>query len=551
MSETTYDALVIGSGAAGCFAVKELTDQGLKVLLLEAGPEIGPKDFDPSKKKMPTSSVNVWERAVATLKGQPVQARAMFFSGRFGRFFVNDFKNPYTTPRGEPFLWIRGRQAGGRLHSFGRVLLRWTDDDFKMASRRGYGADWPICYDDVSPFYEEVESYLGLYGNADGVETLPDSVYARPAKLTPGEQLFKRSVEDRWPDRRVVSWRYYLAEPERVPRPLRMALQSGQLSVRYNAVVRRVVADDQSGRAVGAEFVDSSSGRVEIVRAASVVLCASPIESVRLMLNSSSSRHPNGLGNSSGTLGRYFMDQLPCIMAGTFPKAQGWAPDDSAPEDPFYGVTGGVFIPRFLGKDGKQSGLFSYQGSVGRMVAPPDGPARMSFFGFGPMLPHADNRVTLDPSKKDAWGIPVPHIRCVLHDEEKAFLREQQTTLVDLVREVGGEPEFVGSPLGLTEMGRGAFPDEGLFNRLLFRTFFGQTMKMGAAIHESGGARMGQDRASSVLDGWNRSWDVPNLVVSDASSFVGSGTVGTTLTIMALTVRACRRLADDLKAGRI
>ena len=551
MPETTYDALVIGSGAAGSFAVKELTDQGLRVLLLEAGPEIGPKDFDPSKKKVSMSSVNVWERAIATLKGQPVQARAMFFSGRFGRFFVNDFKNPYTTPRGEPFLWIRGRQAGGRLHSFGRVLLRWTDDDFKMASRYGRGVDWPISYDDVSPYYEEVESHLGIYGNEDGVDTLPDSIYAHPAKLTPGEQVFKHAVEDRWSDRRVVSWRYYVAEPERVPRPLRTALESGRLSVRYNAVARRVVTDDLTGRAIGAEFVDRLTGKVETVRAASVVLCASPIESIRLMLNSASNSHPDGLGNSSGTLGRYFMDQLPCIMAGSFPKVRGWAPDDSSPEDPFYGVTGGVFIPRFLGRDGKQSGLFNYQGTVGRMVTASDGPARLSFFGFGPMLPHADNRVTLNPRRKDAWGIPVPHIRCVLHEEEKSLLRDQQTTIVDLVREVGGEPEFVGSPLGLTEMGRGAFPDESLFNRLMFKMFFGRTMMMGAAIHESGGARMGNDRASSVLDGWNRSWDVPNLVVSDASAFAGSGAVGTTLTIMALTVRACRRLAEDLKAGRL
>lgn len=550
MPETTYDALVIGSGAAGSFAVKELTDQGLRVLLLEAGPEIGPKDFNP-KKKVVASSVNVWERAIATLKGQPVQSRAMFFSGRFGRFFVNDFKNPYTTPRGEPFLWIRGRQAGGRLHSFGRVLLRWTDDDFKMASRRGCGVDWPICYDDISPYYEEVESYLGLYGNQDGVDTLPDSVYAHPAKLTPGEQAFKSAVEDRWSDRRVVSWRYYVAEPERVPRPLRMALASGRLDVRYNAVVRRITTDDATGRASGAEFVDRLTGKPESVRAASVVVCASPIESIRLMLNSASSRHPNGLGNSSGMLGRYFMDQLPCIMAGTFPKVRGWALDDSAPEDPFYGTTGGVFVPRFLGRDGEQNGLFNYQGSIGRMVSAPDGPARLSFFGFGPMLPHADNRVTLNPRRKDAWGIPVPHIRCVMHETEKAWLRDQQKTIIDMVYEIGGEPEFVGSPLGLTEMGRGAFLDESLFDRLMFRMFFGRTMMMGAAIHESGGVRMGGDRVSSILDGWNRSWDVPNLVVSDASSFAGSGAVGTTLTIMALTVRACRRLADDFRAGRL
>lgn len=551
MQEISYDAVVIGSGAAGSFAVKELTDQGLSVLLLEAGPEVTPKDFNPSRKTTGTSSVNIWERAIATLKGQPIQARAMFFSGRFGRFFVNDFKNPYTTPRGEPFLWIRGRQAGGRLHSFGRVLLRWTDDDFKGASRRNLGADWPISYDDVAPYYAEVESNLGIYGNEDGVDTLPDSVYARPAKLTPGEQAFKQEVEGRWPDRRVVSWRYYVAEPERVPRPLRTALASGRLTVRYNAVVRRITTDDATGRATGAEFVDRITGKTEAVRAASVVLCASPIESIRLMLNSASARHPTGLGNSSGTLGRYFMDQLPCIMAGTFPKVRGWAPDDSAPEDPFYGVTGGIFIPRFVARDGGTSGLFNYQGSVGRMITDNDGPARLSFFGFGPMLPHADNRVTLDPRKKDAWGIPVPHIRCVMHEEEKSMLREQQKTIVDLVREVGGEPEFVGSPLGLTEMGRGAFPDENRFNRLMFRTFFGQTMMMGASIHESGGARMGDDRSTSVLDAWNRSWDVPNLVVSDASAFASSGAVGTTLTIMALTVRACRRLAEDYKAGRL
>src|SRR5579863_8383831 len=311
--QTSCDALVIGSGAAGSFAVKELTAQGLSVLLLEAGPAVGPKDFDPSRKTRPAAGINLWERARATIAGQHVQARAVFFSERLGRFFVNDRKNPYTTPPDAPFLWIRGRQSGGRLHSFGRVLLRWTDDDFKCRSRTGKGVDWPISYDELAPYYAEVETCLGLYGNVDHVAALPDGVYARPAKLTPAEQQFKEAVERGWPERRVVSWRYVAPEPERTPRPLREAQASGRLTIRHDAVVRRITTDDATGLATGAEFINRISGARETVRAAAVVLCASPIESIRLLLNSASARHPHGLGNRSGVLGRYFMDQLPCL----------------------------------------------------------------------------------------------------------------------------------------------------------------------------------------------------------------------------------------------
>jgi choline dehydrogenase-like flavoprotein len=542
MFQTIFDALVIGSGAAGSFAAKELTAQGLSVLLLEAGPAIGEKDFDPTRKKLPASSINIWERARATLKGQPIQARAAFFTERFSHFFVNDRRNPYTTPKDAPFLWIRGRQSGGRLHSFGRVLLRWTDDDFKIRTQTGKGVDWPISYNELAPFYAEVESYLGLYGNEDRVSTLPDGVYARPAKLTPAEEVFKREVEQRWPDRHIVSWRYIAPDAARTPRPLRDALATGRLTVRHDAVVRKITTDEKGGRATGAEFIDRVTGKVETVRAAIVVLSASPIESVRLLLNSASVRHPQGLGNSSGTLGRYFMDQLPCLAFGTFPKARGWALDDSAPADPFYNPSGGIFIPRFdAGSPAR--GDFNYQGSVGRAPAPDDAPARLAFFGFGRMLPYADNRITLDPRRKDAWKIPVPHIRCAMHEEEHALLRRQQQTMIETVRGVGGELEFIGSPNGLVEMGRGAFPDADPLSRVMFRKWFSKTMCMGAAIHETGGARMGTSSSDSVLNPFNQSWDVPNLIVTDASAFPGSGIAGTTLTVMALTIRACRNLA--------
>lgn len=546
MTEIIYDALVIGSSAAGSFAAKELTAQGLSVLLLEAGPDVGPKDFDPTRKKPPASSINIWERARATVKGQPIQARAAFFTERFSHFFVNDRKNPYTTPRNEPFLWIRGRQSGGRLHSFGRVLLRWTDEDFKIHSNTGKGVDWPISYKEIAPYYEEVESYLGLYGNRDDASTLPDGIYSKPASLTPAEYVFKEAVEGRWPDRRVVSWRYIAPDAERTPRPLKEAKASGRLTIRYDAIVRRITTDDQSGRATGAEFTDRTTSAISTVRAATVVLAASPIESVRLLLNSASARHPGGLGNSSGTLGRYFMDQLPCLAFGSFSGAKGWAHDPSAPVDPFYNPSGGIFIPRF-GEADQGRGDFDYQGSVGRAPVADTEDSRLSFFGFGRMLPYADNRITLHPTRKDAWNVAVPHIRCVMQEEEKALLKRQEETLIRMIEEVGGDLEFIGSPPGLKEMGKGAFPEASAFSRFMFRTWFRKTMCMGAAIHETGGARMGETPEASVLNPYNQLWDAPNVIVTDASAFPGSGIAGTTLTVMALTIRACRNLSSQMK----
>ena len=551
MPNIVCDVMVIGAGPSGSFAARELTAQGLKVVLLEAGPEIGPKDFDVAR-SAGGSAINLWERAKATLRGQAVQARAVFFNSRLRHLFVSDRKNPYTTPPDAPFVWIRGRQAGGRTHTFGRVLLRWTDDDFKINTRTGRGVDWPISYDEIAPFYDEVEQYLGLYGQADGIPTLPDGIYAHEAKLTAAESLFKNDVEAKWPERRVTSWRYIGHEPTRILRPLREAVASGNLDIRYNTIARRITTDAATGRATGAEVIDASTGEVTTVTARAVVLCASPIESVRLLLNSATPQQPNGLANSSGTLGRYFMDQLPSIASGTFPKAKGWSTADPSPGDPFYQPTGGIFIPRFIGGDGVTAGSdFDFQGTIGRTQVADGADASLSFFGFGLMLPDRDNRITLDPKRHDAWNIPVPHIRCEIGEADKATLERQLEALTEIVEGVGGELQFIGSPLGLEEKGQGAYPDADPFSRFMFRRMFSRTMVMGAAIHEAGGARMGGSPSDSVLNAFNQSWDVPNLYVTDASAFAGSGVAGTTLTIMALTVRACRRLAEQLRDGRV
>jgi choline dehydrogenase-like flavoprotein len=480
-----------------------------------------------------------------------VQARAAFYDARMRHLFANDRANPYVTPPDAPFVWIRAHQAGGRTHTFGRVLLRWTDDDFKGHSRTGKGVDWPIDYADLVPFYEEVERSLGIYGQVDDVPTLPDSVYAHRAELTPAETVFKQHLEAKWPERKAVTWRYIGPEPTRVLKPLRDALGSGNLDIRYNTVARRVLTDKSGKRAIGVEAFDTRTREVQMLRARSVVLCASPVESIRLLLNSAAPDHPAGLGNSSGTLGAYFMDQLPCVAAGTFPPTSGWAAADSAPSDPFYGPSGGVYVPRFIDKDGKSAANeFAYQGSIGRRPSPTDRPSRHSWFGYGAMLPDANNRITLDKRRKDAWGMPIPRIVCKMGASDEQTLRRELDALAEMIEGTGGELEFIGSPLGLVEKGRGAYPDADPVSRLAFRALFKKTMVMGAAIHEAGGARMGEESSRSVLNRWNQVWDVPNLLVTDASAFASSGVSGTTLTIMAMTIRACRNLAGDLKAGR-
>ncbi|WP_176084756.1 GMC family oxidoreductase [Martelella sp. HB161492] len=551
MNETRFDAMVIGSGAAGSFAAQELTAQGLKVVLVEAGPEIGPKDLDPDKAKEPPDPINFWERARATVKGQHIQSRAAFFSESMAHLFVNDRQNNYTTPADAPFHWIRGRQAGGRLHTFGRVLMRWSDDDFRLHSRSGDGVDWPVSYDEIAPFYSEVERTLGVYGNPDGVPTQPDGDFAGPAKITPAEESFKLRVEGKWPGRRVTSWRYMAPDPSRIAKPMQKALASGNLTVLYNQIASRILTDAETGLATGAELIDRHDKSRRTIRAAAVVLCASPIESLRLLLNSASTEHPAGLANGSGLLGRYFMDQLPCIASGEYPDMTGFSGDDSLPPDPFYAPLSGVFIPRFVGENGYATNRFDYQISVGRKPVAASAPARLDFFGFGMMMPSPDNHITINARRRDAFGIPIAHITCRMSEADRALLKQQIATLEEIVTGVGGRLEFVGSPLGLKETGRGAYPDLPLFYRLMFRLMFKRTVTMGSAIHESGGARMGEDPKTSVLNRWNQSWDVKNLFVTDASAFPTCGVAGTTLTVMALTLRACRHLGEELRAGRL
>ncbi|MGP3533244.1 GMC oxidoreductase [Microbacterium sp. RD1] len=549
----TFDVLVIGSGAAGSIAVKELTERGLEVLLLEAGRDITEADFVPQPETAPAAmSIGLGGRLRAALAGQPVQSRRAMFKAEGSPFLVNDLQQPYATEGGD-FLWIRGRQLGGRLHSYGRMLLRSSDHDFKAASLDGHGDDWPISYADVEPYYDRVEEFLGIYGTSEHIDNLPDGKYRGPSLLTTAETEFRDTVEARWPDRRVVPWRYAAPNLHRVPLGIVAARATGRLTTRTDAVVTRITVDPATGRADGAVYVDRLTRAEHRVRADVVMLCASTIESVRLLLNSGSSRHPDGLANSSGLVGRYFMDQTPSLLFGDDPAHPGFETIDPAPADPYYAPTGGVYIPRFSNLDGVIDPGFArgwaVQGTVGRLPVPDGHPGTVGLMAFGEMLAYRDNRVSLHTWRKDAWGVPIPRIRLAVTDNERALMRAQVSGLREMAEANGYSVNFAGSSLGLDS--RKVWPDADPISRAIFVLAFKKSLAMGAAIHECGGARMGSDPATSVLNEHNQAWDVPNLFITDASSYVSNGAVGPTLTIMALTARACEFIAREHSTGSI
>ena len=353
MPEKKYDAIVVGSGATGGFAAKELAERGLEVLVLEAGPYLKEKWFHtPAHMK----AVGSLSRVVAGLKGQHNQARGSWFSPENAFLFVNDRKNPYTFPRGAYYLWLRGRNVGGRFLSWGRVAVRMSDYDFKAASHDGFGEDWPICYEDLVPYYDQVEEFLGIIGTSDGIPNLPDGKYVKTAGLSRLERQLKEKVESTWPERKVVPWRYAAAEAtptdetgeNRTSSPLLAAQRTGRMELKPNAIAKQLDIDPNTGRATGVTYVDATTKRSHQVSANVVVICASTIETIRLLLNSACAKHPNGVGNASGTLGRYFIDQCPCLVFGTVPGNDGWElVDGTSPEDNH----GGAYIPRFQNLD--------------------------------------------------------------------------------------------------------------------------------------------------------------------------------------------------------
>lgn len=551
MPEKKYDAIVVGSGATGGVAAKELAERGLEVLVLEAGPYLKEEWFHRGGGH--DGSMISMSRARFMLNGQHNQARYSLFSPEKAFLFVNDRKNPYTYPFGDYYLWVRGRNVGGRFLSWGRVSVRMSDYDFKAASRDGYGQDWPISYKDLVPYYEHVEKSIGIVGTSDGIANLPDGKYVKRAGLSSLERQLKEKVESTWPERHVIPWRYAVAEAtptdetgqNRTSLPLADAQRTGRMELKPNAVVKQVDIDANTGEATGVTYVDAVTKQSHQVSANVVVICASTIESIRLLLNSACAKHPDGLGNSSGLLGRYFIDQCPCMVFGTVPGQYGWElVDGTTPED----NDGGAYIPRFQNLDSvthpKFKRGFNIQGIAGRPWVPEGSRAVWGFMGQGEMLPHVENTITLDRRRRDAWGIPAPRITVRMTENERELMLCEVNTIMEMAKLMGWEMDFAACALGIMNDGQ-LLPFGTPLERAMFRMAYKRTVGLGASIHECGGARMGDDPATSVLNAHNQLWDAQNVFVTDSSCFVSGGTCGPTLTTMALTARACEHIAKN------
>ena len=505
MANDQLDAIVVGSGATGGWAAKELTERGLRVALLEAGPMLFGEDAEVPVTGGPAR--------------QPVQERCSAYDAEKAPLFVDDVDNPYSHPPDQPYDWIRSRQVGGRLLLWDRICLRMSDHQLKAASRDGVGDDWPISYEDLRPHYDRVERFLEVTGAAAGFANVPDGEFVPPPPLSAGERHFKRLIEERWPERPVTDARTAQAPPEA---SLNAAMRTGRLSLLPNSVVSRVLT--QGGRAKGVAYFDRGSGQEREIAAGAVFLCASTIESTRLLLNSATDSHPDGLGNSSGVLGHYLMDHIFGIGLDGFaaPVARD-APDPSS---------FGCFIPSFRNAGQAEDLGFVRGYGIGLQIYPREAGLKMRLknrgraYGgwfwmraFGEVLATRDNRVTLDAEKVDAWGIPIARIECRYGDNERKMAADQLDRVQEIAEATGLQPKRVHSELN----------------------------SPGLSVHEVGTARMGADPETSVLDPFNRSWEVEGLLVTDGSCFVSSGFQNPTLTMMAITGRACEHYVERLK----
>ncbi|WP_437926538.1 GMC family oxidoreductase [Sorangium sp. So ce291] len=519
---------MVGSGATGGWAAKELGESGLDVLVLDAG-------------RKPHLSTYIKDRRAyqATLKRklerQPVQSKHGGYRTA-PSFFVDDRENPYTTPNDKPFYWIRGRQVGGRSLTWGGVALRLSDYEFKAASRDGFGIDWPISHADLDAYYGKVERFHGVRGRRDRLPQLPDGCFNPPPRLSEGELLFKDAVTRRWRDRAVINSRAIPGAPlphdgvltkwpafSSVGSTLAAALRTGRTTVRPDAIACHILVDGDTGKAKGVRFIDRKTHRVHEAFGRVIVLCASTIETTRLMLNSADRLHPNGLGNSSGLLGKCLMDHPTVRLFGTVPHRR------RGKRQSKFGGPNAIYIPRFRNINQRENDFIRGYGIWGAVDRDLDflrlgaDVVPFAFWASLEMLANSKNQVTLDKGVNDAWGIPVARIECSYSDNELKMIQDAQDSLREMAEQAGFEPA-------------------------LDRT--GSTPP-GLWVHEVGTAPMGTDPRTSVLNPFNQCWDVRNLFVTDGACWVSGGCQNPTLTMMAITARACDVIVRQLKRGEL
>ena len=555
-----YDAIVVGSGMTGGWAAKELTELGLRTLVLDAGRPIVPnKDYREHTPPWEMPFRGLGDRQTVARR-QAVQRNSVTFDEMSHQFWVDDVDNPYSTPANKAFHWLRARQVGGKSIIWGRQVYRWSNLDFEANLRDGIGVDWPIRYADIATWYDLVDRFIGVSGQAEGLAHLPDGPFLPPMAMNCVESHVRDRMASKFGRDRVLTMGRVAILTERhngraachycgpchrgcvtrsyfssVNATLPAAEATGRLTLLPYSIARHLVYDEQANRVTGVLVVDARTRETREYTARLVFLCASALESARILLNSATSRHPDGLANSSGQVGRNIMDHIKWGGAsGTF---DGWSDRQTIGQRP-----NGVYVPRFRNVTARHPDFirgYGFQGGAGRagweakarargiglafkesLTRP--GPWTMSFGGFGEMLPNPANRATLHPTLVDAWGIPTLHIEAAWSDNELAIHRDMNVTAAELL-EAAGAKDIRPDARGPSTPGN--------------------------TNHEMGTARMGRDPKTSVLNGWNQTWDVPNVFVTDGACMASSGNQNPSLTYMALTARACHYAVDAMKRG--
>ena len=549
MPPIEFDAIVVGSGISGGWAAKELTERGLRTIVLEAGRPIDAAvDY---VEHVPPHELRY--RGMGDRKRieryQPIQRRTGACNEYSGKFFVNDLDNPYSFPEDKPFYWIRGRHVGGRSVMWGRCVFRWSDLDYTANAREGIGIDWPIRYAEMAPWWSHVERFVGVQGRRENLAHLPDGEFLKPWPMNVAEQKARDTLLQKFGGERLITnMRLAVLSENHLGRAkchlcghcergcvtmsyfsslnstLPAARKTGRLTLRPFSIVHSVIYDPATRKARGVRVVDSNTRKVFDVYAKVIFLNASALESARILLNSATEEFPTGLGNSSGELGHNVMDH---IMGGGATATLPWARDrreiGNRPD--------AIYVPRFRNVKTKHPDFlrgYGFEGRAeragwGRGADMPGfgaafkksligdlGPWEMTLYGFGEMLPRHENRIEIDPHLVDAWGIPALRVTCAYGENEKKLLDDMVVSASEMFEAMGAtdiRPIKDDNPPGLV-------------------------------IHEMGTARMGRDPRTSVLNSHNQMWDARNVFITDGACMTSSANQNPSITYMALTARA-------------
>jgi choline dehydrogenase-like flavoprotein len=561
----TYDAIVVGSGISGGWAAKELCEKGLKVLVVERGRNVEHlKDY-------PTANNHIWQLAhrnrltLSAYDESPTQRKVEYaFNELSGHFFIKDSDHPYIQEK--PFDWVRGYQVGGKSLLWARWVQRWSDLDFEANVKEGIGVDWPIRYKDIASWYSYVEKFVGITGTKEGIPHLPDGEFLPPMELNCVEKHFKDQLKKSHPDRHFIFSRTAnITEPQEVHKKLGRgscqyrdrcstgcpygasfssnsatipaAMATGNLTIRPFSVVHSIIYDDVKGKATGVRVIDTNTKEVVEFYSNVIFLNAATLNTTLILLNSTSTRFPNGLGNDSDTLGRHLMDHN--YRGRAYASVDGF-------EDMYYSGRrpAGTYLVRFrnVGKDKQKDFVRGYAYACGAsrggwergtdsdligaelkdgMAIP--GPWSFGMTAMGEMLPHPENRVTLDAEKKDQWGIPLLKINCQWRGNEDAMTKDALNSAAEMMEAAG-------------------------FKNI---TAFDNHQPPGLAIHEMGTCRMGRDPKTSMLNGWNQMHAVKNVFVTDGACMTSTACQNPSITYMALTARAADYAVAELKKGNV